>query len=319
MKDSMFLFILPAAFVLDLILGDPKSFPHPIRWMGHSIIHLEPRFRKLPIHPVVSGFLFSFFLILSTFWICFSLVAFSCWIHPVLGFLMEIILVFYCISARSLRDAAMEVWKALQKPDLEKAKYKTSMIVGRDVTNLGQPGITRAAIETVAENLVDGVLSPIFFAALGGAPLAMAYKMVNTLDSMIGYKNETYIHFGKTSARIDDLCNFFPARISIPIVALSTQILWKNGTSAFRTALLEGKNHSSPNSGYPEAAFAGAFNIKLGGPNIYHGKLVSKPYIGINFGEATPPHIPKACRLMMVSSCISLLIFWLISIWVHYG
>ncbi len=317
MNDSIFLFALPAAFVLDLILGDPKFLPHPIRWMGHSITHLEPRFRKLPIHPIRSGFLFSFFLILSSFCICYLLVAFSRWIHPVLGFLMETILIFYCISARSLRDAAMEVWKALQQPDLEKAKYKTSMIVGRDVTNLDQTGITRAAIETVAENLVDGILSPIFFAALGGAPLAMAYKMVNTLDSMIGYKNETYIHFGKASARIDDLCNFIPARISIPIIALSAQILWKKGASAFRTAVWEGGNHASPNSGYPEAAFAGTFHIKLGGPNIYHGKLVSKPYIGINFGEAAPSHIPKACRLMMVSSCISLLIFWLISILVH--
>lgn len=318
MNDSIFLFVLPAAFVLDLILGDPRFLPHPIRWMGNSIVYLEPRFRKLPIHSIVSGCLFSFFLILSVFCICSSLVAFSRWIHPVLGFLMETILIFYCISARSLRDAAMEVWKALQQPDLEKAKYKTSMIVGRDVTNLDQPGITRAAIETVAENLVDGVLSPIFFSALGGAPLAMAYKMVNTLDSMTGYKNEAYIHFGKTSARIDDLCNFIPARISIPIIALSAQILWKNGASAFRTAVLEGGNHASPNSGYPEAAFAGTFHIKLGGPNIYHGKLVSKPYIGINFGQTTPAHIPKACRLMMVSSCISLLLFWLISILVHY-
>ncbi|MFH2066315.1 MAG: adenosylcobinamide-phosphate synthase CbiB [Pseudomonadota bacterium] len=318
MTDFLSIWILPAAFALDLILGDPTFLPHPIRWMGNAIAYWEPRFRTLPVNAGVSGAFFSIFLILSTFFICFLLVALFRWMDPVLGFLMETILVYYCISAGSLKDAAMEVYQALHRRDLETAKSKISMIVGRDVANLDQQGITRAAVETVAENLVDGVLSPLFFAAIGGAPLAMAYKMVNTLDSMIGYKNEKYIDFGKTSARIDDVGNFIPARASVPIIAASSQILWQSGNSAFRTAIREGRNHTSPNAGYPEAAFAGSFQIKLGGPNIYHGKLISKPYIGTNFRQANPDHIQKACRLMMVSSCVGLLIFWLIGISIRY-
>ena len=242
MTDSLSLWILPAAFALDLILGDPPFLPHPIRWMGNAIIHWEPRFRKLPVKydPIRLSFCLIFDSIdLSASHICSS--PFSDRLHPILGFLMETILVYYCISARSLKNAAMDVFQALHREDLETARQKIAMIVGRDVTTLDQQGITRAAVETVAENLVDGVLAPLFFAAIGGAPLAMAYKMVNTLDSMIGYKNEKYIDFGKTSARIDDVCNFIPARFSIPIIAISAQLLWKRGTSAFRTAIVEGK------------------------------------------------------------------------------
>ena len=141
--------------------------------------------------------------------------------------------------------------------------------------------------------------------------------MVNTLDSMIGYKNEHYIDFGKIAARIDDGCNYLPARMSIPVISLAAQILWKKGSPAFRTAILEGRHHTSPNAGYPEAAFAGTFAIRLGGPNIYHGKLVSKPYIGTGREETTAEHIRQACTLMMISSGISLLVFWLMQILIH--
>jgi adenosylcobinamide-phosphate synthase len=187
-------------------------------------------------------------------------------------------------------------------------------IVGRDVDDYQADGIARAAVETVSENLVDGVISPLFFAAIGGAPLAMAYKMVNTLDSMIGYKNQKYLYFGRAAAWLDDVLNYVPARLSVPIIALAAQLLDGKGARAFETAVKEGANHSSPNAGLPEAAFAGALAVKLNGPNLYNGKLVDKPYIGVRFGKAKIENIKQSCDIMMLSSILWLGIVWGINI-----
>jgi adenosylcobinamide-phosphate synthase len=159
-------------------------------------------------------------------------------------------------------------------------------------------------VETVGENLVDGVISPLLYAAIGGAPLAISYKMINTLDSMIGYKNDKYRDFGKLAARIDDVANFIPARLSIPIISIAAQIIDGKGVRTFQTALSEGANHTSPNAGYSEAAFAGALGVRLGGPNYYHGRLVSKPFLGIPFNPINRNHIKKACDLMLLSALI---------------
>ena len=305
-----FLYIIFAACILDLILGDPESLPHPIRWMGRSINALEPRFRKFDVNLKTSGAILSISLILITWCLTSILVLSAQLIHPVLKTFIEIILIYYCISIRSLRDSAMEVYKLLNHGDLGGAKKKLAFIVGRDVEKLSEEGVALAAVETVAENLVDGVISPLFFAAIGGAPLAMAYKMVNTLDSMIGYKNEKYCDFGKTAAKIDDAANFIPARFSIPVISLAVQILSGKGWGAFKTAIKEGSKHTSPNAGYPEAAFAGGLGIKLGGPNYYGGQLVPKPYIGEMLGKANMEHIRKACDIMMLSSLL-----WLTGLW----
>jgi adenosylcobinamide-phosphate synthase len=202
----------------------------------------------------------------------------------------------------------MEVHGCLVQGAVDQARQKIALIVGRDVDNYDGAGIARAAVETVAENLVDGVLAPLFFAAIGGAPLAMAYKMVNTLDSMVGYKSETYQQFGKAAARIADLFNYIPARLSVPIIAVVSQILLGTGQRSLITAVTEGAHHSSPNAGYAEAAFAGALAVKLNGPNYYHGKLVDKPYIGLRFGNVIPGHIKKACDLMLLSSFLGLIL-----------
>jgi adenosylcobinamide-phosphate synthase len=150
----------------------------------------------------------------------------------------------------------------------------------------------------------------LFFAAIGGAPLALAYKMTNTLDSMVGYKNQTYQQFGQASARIDDVLNYLPARLTVPVIALAARILSGNGKRSLITAVCEGANHASPNAGYPEAAFAGALSVKLNGPNYYNGKLVDKPYIGVRFGRSTSGHIRKACDIMMLSSFLWLVVVW---------
>ncbi len=308
-----FLYIIFAAFILDQILGDPESLPHPIRWMGRSISALEPRFRKFNVSLKTSGAILSIFLILITWCLTSILILSAQIIHPVFKIVIEIILIYYCISIRSLRDSAMEVYKLLNHGELGAAKKKLTFIVGRDVEKLSEEGVARAAVETVAENLVDGVISPLFFAAIGGAPLAMAYKMVNTLDSMIGYKNEKYRDFGKTAAKIDDAANFIPARLSIPVISLAVQILTGKGWRAFKTSIKEGSRHTSPNAGYPEAAFAGGLEVCLGGPNYYGGQLVPKPYMGERLEKANIEHIRKACDIMMLSSLL-----WLTCLWIFW-
>ena len=311
------LYVLPMAFFLDLLIGDPQYLPHPIRWMGKAIDTLEPYFRKIPVKLSFSGGLFAIGLVMGTWTLTTLALMIAHGLHPMLKIGLEITLVYYCVSARSLKDAAMAVSRCLQQKKIETARNKVGLIVGRDVANYGKDGIARAAVETVAENLVDGVISPLLFAALGGAPLAMAYKMVNTLDSMVGYKNETYLFFGKASARMDDILNYIPARISIPIIALASQLLAGTGARAFKTAVTEGSNHSSPNAGLPEAAFAGALGVRLNGPNFYNGKRVDKPYIGVRFGITETDHIKKACDIMMLSSGLWLILLCGLTVMVH--
>ena len=303
-------YILPAAFALDLFLGDPRHLPHPVRWMGKAIDVAEPWFRKVRTDLIAAGALFAFCLVTGTWALTFLGLAVAGSVHPLVGHCLEIVLIYYCLSARALEEAALEIANLLKSGDDLTARQRVAMIVGRDVANYQSADISWATVETVAENLVDGVISPLFFAAIGGAPLAMAYKMVNTLDSMIGYKNQTYLKFGRTAARVDDVFNYIPARLSVPVISLAANMLCGRGRRSFKTAVLEGANHSSPNAGYPEAAFAGALAVKLNGPNYYGGKLVDKPYIGIHFGETTFKHIKKACDIMMLSSFLWLLVTW---------
>ena len=303
-------YILPVAFILDLVLGDPPFLPHPVRWMGKAIDVAEPSFRKIPVNLITAGALFAASLILGAWLLTWLLLSAINSVHPLLKNGVEIILMFYCISAGSLEEAALEIRRYLKDKNITWARGKVAMIVGRDVANYQEADIARATVETVAENLVDGVISPLFFAAIGGAPLAMAYKMVNTLDSMVGYKNKKYLNFGKAAARIDDVLNYFPTRLAVPIISLATHILSGKGSRSLKTAMQEGANHSSPNAGFSEAAFAGALSIKLNGPNFYNGELVDKPYIGIQFGKTSTEHIKKACDIMMLSSFLWLLIVW---------
>jgi adenosylcobinamide-phosphate synthase len=301
---------LPAAFALDLVVGDPHSLPHPVRWMGKSIQIVETWFRRLPVNLSTAGGLFAAVLIILTGLLTGLLLSTANAIHPVFGRCFEIVLIYYCLSAASLEKAALEIHRCLAAKKTACARSKVALIVGRDVGQYGENRIAGATVETVAENLVDGVVSPLFFAAIGGAPLAMAYKMANTLDSMVGYKNETYKNFGKTAARMDDALNYLPARLSVPVIVLASHILSGLGVRAFQTAVVEGANHSSPNAGFPEAAFAGALAVKLNGPNYYGGQLVEKPYIGVRFGQSAPGHIKKASDIMMLSSFLWLVVVW---------
>ncbi len=304
--DILIWLIIPAAFALDALLADPPALPHPIRWMGKCIEALEPPLRRWVDNQLLAGVLFALVLIIAWWAGAVAVTRLAHWLHPAVGFGLEVLLIYYCLSARSLFEAGMEIHRLLLQGKVDEARSALAMIVGRDVDRYGTEEIARAAVETVAENFVDGVLAPLFFAAIGGAPLAVAYKMVNTMDSMVGYKNERYHRFGRAAARIDDMANFVPARLSVPIIALAAGIFAPGkGRASLKTAVREGSRHSSPNAGYPEAAFAGALAVKLNGPNYYGGVLVAKPYIGTAFGGAETDSILNACQLMMLSAVIA--------------
>lgn len=299
---AMAWYVLPAAVAIDLAAGDPPGLPHPVRLMGRAVERLEPVFRKFSLPPGLSGFLFALCLVGSCFLVTLALVlAASAW-HPLLGVLVQLGIIYTCLSSRCLYDEALRVRNLLASGDIEKARAHVGMLVSRDVNGLDGSAVARAGVETVAENFVDGVLSPLFYAAILGAPGAAAFKMASTLDSMVGYKNERYFDFGRASARLDDLLNWIPARLSIPVIALSAGLLLSTGRQSFQTALREGKNHSSPNAGIPEAAFAGALGVKINGPGMYHGRLVEKPWIGEAFAPPRPADIEKAGDLMLIAT-----------------
>jgi adenosylcobinamide-phosphate synthase len=310
--NGSFLWVFPLALSLDLLSGDPRWLPHPIRWMGSAIEKLEPRFRALHLPVSLSGGLMSLGLIFCTWLLCRSLLFWTDQVWPLLSWVLAVIMVFYTLSIRSLADAAGEVYKALREEDIDTAKKKLALVVGREVDQLDGEGIARAAVETVAENLVDGIISPLFYALLGGPALAMAYKMINTLDSMIGYKNSRYIMFGRWAAKIDDIANFLPSRISVPIIALAAHLLARRGGFVFTVVKEDGRHHHSPNAGFPEAAFAGALGVKLGGPNIYHGQRIDKPYIGKKLKPCSLEQIKKACDLMLLASLLWFLLCWMV-------
>ena len=194
------------------------------------------------------------------------------------------------------------------KPEAVVVNVENPQIVGRETERLDESAVARAAVETVAENLVDGIVAPLFFALLGGAPLAMAYKMVNTLDSMVGYRSPRYIEFGRASARLDDAANFIPARLSLPLIVAAARLGFGRGAQAWRIGRRDARRHASPNSGFPEAAFAGALGVRLGGPNRYHGQVVEKPFIGEELREVAITDIRRACRLMVFTTLLAALL-----------
>lgn len=299
--------VVTLAVAMDMWLGDPLWLPHPVRWMGAAIERLEPHCRALPLKPLLSGAIMTLLLVGTAWLLTLLAIRAAAALHPAAGVFVQAIVLYTCLSARALADAALAVETALAGSGLAAGRQAVALIVGREVDRLDQTGVTRAAVETVAENLVDGVIAPLFFAVLGGVPAAMAYKMVNTLDSMIGYKNDRYRLFGRFAARLDDVANFIPARLSVPLIALAAQLLAGRGGRALATAWRDGRAHASPNAGYPEAAFAGTLGIWMGGPNYYHGQLVQKPVIGEGLGQARPGCIRQACRLMLATALLAFL------------
>lgn len=308
-------YILVTAFLLDFFLGDPRYLPHPVVGMGNAISFFEPRFRRLFKNPLTAGIFFALFLVGAVYLLAWVSIRWAGSIHPLAGVGVQAVLLFFCFSVKGLKDAAKAVAAPLSSKDLAAARENVAMIVGRETRHLDETGVTRAAVETVAENLVDGFLAPLFWAVVLGVPGALAYKMINTLDSMVGYRNDRYLLFGRASARLDDAANFIPARLSVFVIAMAAICLpGMSGAGALRVGMSQGRHHKSPNAGFPEAAFAGALKIRLGGPGIYHGRQVDKPFIGSGFNEPDMSAVHQACRLMQVSSMAGLLVAALLTV-----
>lgn len=300
--------VLITAFALDLLLGDPENLPHPVRWMGKAIVEGEKFWRRRISAEFWAGAGLSLSLVIGVWFFSTSFLALLRQGGELFYWGGALLLTYYSFSVRCLAQEALGVLGALEREDLSGARIRLSRTVGRDVENLDVQGITRAAVETVSENFVDGFLSPLFFYLLGGAPAALAYKAVNTLDSMIGYKNERYHRFGTFAARLDDIANYIPARLCVIPIALAVLALNKSFFRMLKIWSRDGGKHSSPNAGIPEAAFAGALGLLLGGPSYYGGELVKKPFIGEE--GADPIHrkkIREAVNLMIASSCIAVM------------
>lgn len=304
-----------AAFLIDLIIGDPASLPHPVRLIGFYISSFEKQARKLiksELGTKAAGILLLITAVGFAYLLTWYVLKLAGRINPYLYNGVNILLMYTCIAARCLSDEGSRVYQAIKEGDLEKSRKLLSMIVGRDTDNLEVAGITRGVVETVAENTSDGVIAPLFYMFLGGAPLAMAYKAVNTLDSMVGYKNERYLHFGWASARFDDAANYIPARITGILMVLASMVLRLDYKNSLVILLRDSRNHSSPNSGFPEAAAAGALGVQLGGTNYYFGKPVEKPVIGEPLRLLDGNDIKAAIRLMYTASILALIIFSII-------
>lgn len=296
---------LLAGFALDCLIGDPHFLPHPIRLFGKAISVGEAKFNRGK-NRKIKGALLAFCLIFTTYFV-FKLGLTILSAYQNLYFVVSSILVFYGLANRSLIQEALCVILKLEKEGLEAGRQQLSMIVGRETSQLNENQIRTAVLETLAENLSDGVIAPLFFYFIGGVPAMLAYKMANTLDSMIGYKNMRYKDFGFFAAKLDDVLNFIPARLTAILMAVVSF-----NFRAIRFIYKYGRKHSSPNAGYPEAALAGILNCRFGGPNRYHGKLIEKPFIGENPRPVSTNDVYKAC---LINGTVSLVFIGVFILW----
>lgn len=296
------------AFCIDLLIGDPRFLPHPIVAIGKLISVTEKYARKLFKNLKIAGLFFTAFVLAVVLFVTFILLfmAKSINIYPIIA----VYLLFSCFASTCLAREAKKIFVALKQNDIECARKQLSYLVGRETENLTEQQIIKATVETVAENTSDGIVAPLFYAFIGGAPLAIAYKAINTMDSMVGYKNEKYIDFGYFSAKLDDVANYIPARICGFIMPLCG---WKNIIRSYKIMLRDHCNHSSPNSAYPESAVAGSLGIQLGGSSVYFGKVVKKPTIGNDVRQPGISDITKTIKIMYATSILCVIIFSVIS------
>ena len=296
--------------ILDLIIGDPYKLPHPIRLIGSFISRLDKKYMDEAIKEKIrddkreyaKGVLTVLIIVISAFLVTLFIVTIAYIISPIIGIIVEAILTSYCLATKSLKTESMKVYKALIQENINGARYAVSMIVGRDTASLDEKGIIRAAVETVAENTSDGVIAPMLYLIIGGPVLGMTYKSINTLDSMIAYHNDRYEYFGRCAAKLDDIVNFVPARISAYLMIVAAFICKSfNGKEAYRIFMRDRYNHKSPNSAQTESVCAGALQVRLAGPSYYFGKLVEKPYIGDDTFEINVNDIKRINKLMYLT------------------
>ena len=311
MKHELFCAML-LGFLLDCLLGDPRTIPHPVVCMGKLISWLEKAFRalfpKTKLGENLAGGCIWLVTVAVSFLIPWGLLKLAGMVSPWLRLLLQAIFCWQVLAAKSLRQESMKVYEVLKTGTIEDARYAVSMIVGRDTQALDADAVTRAAVETVAENCSDGVIAPMLYFALGGGPLAFAYKAVNTMDSMLGYVEPPYQNVGLVPARMDDVCNYLPARISGIMMLLAGGLLGLNFRNGWKIFLRDRHNHASPNSAQTESACAGLLGLRLAGDAWYHGVLHKKKYIGDALRPITPEDIPLSDRLMYATAVLTLVI-----------
>ena len=297
-------------FVLDALFGDPAWLPHLVVYMGKAISKLEtflrPRLPKTPQGELLGGAIVAFCLPVGTF----LLTGLVCWgaarLHPLLGLAVQMFWCGQALAARGLVQESTNVYKELKKPDLPGARKAVSRIVGRDTAELTAEGVTKAAVETVAENASDGVIAPLLYMLIGGAPLALTYKAINTMDSMLGYKNEKYLYFGRVPAKLDDVANYLPSRLAALLWVAAAAFTHNDAKGAWKIWRRDRRNHASPNSAQTESACAGALGVQLAGPAYYFGEYYAKPTIGDALRPIEPEDILRANQMMYVASSFAL-------------
>ena len=299
-------------FVLDAVFGDPAWLPHPVVLMGKCISKLEKtlraRFPKTQQGELLAGAVLAFCLPVGTFLVTSAVCLLAAKISPWLGLAVQMFWCGQALAAKGLVQESRNVYGELVKPDLPAARKAVSRIVGRDTQNLTAEGVTKAAVETVAENASDGVIAPLLYMLLGGAPLALTYKAVNTMDSMVGYKNETYLYFGRAAAKLDDVANYIPSRLAALLWAAAAALTGSDAKGAWRIWRRDRRNHASPNSAQTESACAGALGVQLAGPAYYFGEYYPKPTIGDALRPIEPQDILRADRMMYAASVLALVL-----------
>lgn len=314
-----------AAFILDLLFGDPYWFPHPVRFIGWLIKNTEKGLRRIVAFVVDRGardrgraerIAGAFLMLIVTgmvFLLVFGILKAAMLVHPVLFHLLNIYILYSSLAARCLADEAKKVHACLVGGSLDDSRKQLAMLVGRQTEHLEEKEIIRGVVETTAENTVDGVVSPLLYALLGsffglGAPLVYAFKAISTLDSMVGYMNDKYINFGRVSAKTDDAANYLPARLTGLLIPMAARLCGLNFRDSFRIMLRDRRNHKSPNCAYPEAAVAGALGVQLGGANVYFGRIMEKPTIGDVKRELVAGDIAKTIRIMYATAWLTVIL-----------
>lgn len=301
---------IPWGFALDLLLADPEGMPHPVVYMGRAITALEgvlrPRLPKTPGGELLGGAVLAAALPAGTFAAASGACRAARRLHPAAGFALETLWCWQALALKGLAAESGRVQAELERGDLPAARKAVARIVGRDTEALPAEGVAKAAVETVAENFSDGVAAPLFYLLIGGAPLALAYKAVNTMDSMVGYKNDRYLYFGRAAARLDDAANYLPSRLAALCWIGGAFLTGQDGRGAWRIWRRDRRNHASPNSAQTESACAGALGVRLGGPARYFGKLYEKPTIGDALRPVEPEDIPRANRTLYAAAVLAL-------------
>lgn len=329
MNGKMIILACVTGFLLDCIFGDPAWMYHPIRVIGNLISVLEKGLRKLLCsripaseqkkkneREVLAGGILWILTVSLSFLVPAVLLFAAGKVHPAVRFLLETFWCYQIFAARCLVGESKKVYQKLKEDDLPGARRAVSMIVGRDTENLTAEGVTKAAVETVAENTSDGVTAPLLFLLIGGAPLGFLYKAVNTMDSMLGYKNEKYLYFGRIPAKMDDIFNYIPARLTAWFMVAAAFLTGMDGENAWKIYLRDKRKHASPNSAQSEAVCAGALDVQLAGDAVYFGKVYKKDYIGDAIRKIEPEDILRAGKLMYMTTILMMVVFGGLLLWI---